>query len=256
MGALRLRARIDRGDRRSDLREQLAQGRGLHPRALGICRRPLRGRDSAREGRGGARRDPAAPARAHLRRPRRPGRSRSCVCRRAPRRAPRSTRGDRGERPLHLHLHVGHDRAAEGLHDLAPELLRDGRRRRRSAELHRSRGHDAPLPPARAQLRAPDAPLRCLRRLRDRLPAGPAPGSRRAARREADGLPERPACVREGAQRRRRQIRRRDRRETEADRLGARRRSPRQPAPPGGQAGAGLARCSSTSSPTSSSTRR
>ena len=135
--------------------------------------------DPAREGRGGARRNPAAPARAHLRRPRRPGRSRPRLCGRAPRRAPRRARGDRGERPLHLHLHLRDDRAAQGLHDLAPQLLRDGRRRRRPAELHRAGGHDAPLPPPRAQLRAPDAPLRCLRRLRDRVPPRPAAGGRR-----------------------------------------------------------------------------
>ncbi len=48
-------------------------------------------------------------------------------------------RADRGGRPLHLHLHVRDDRAAEGLHDLAPELLRDGRGRRRPAQLHRAR---------------------------------------------------------------------------------------------------------------------
>ena len=51
-------------------------------------RRALRGRDAAREGRRGARRDPTAPARPHLRRPRRPGRSRPRLCGRASRRAP------------------------------------------------------------------------------------------------------------------------------------------------------------------------
>ena len=80
--------------------------------------------------------------------------------RRAPERAARGRASDRGERPLHLHLHVRDDRAAEGLHDLAPQLLRDGRGRRRPAELHRAGRHDAPLPPARAQLRPADAPLR------------------------------------------------------------------------------------------------
>ena len=33
-------------------------------------------------------------------------------------------------RPLHVHLHVRHDRPAEGLHDPPPQLLRDGRGRR------------------------------------------------------------------------------------------------------------------------------
>ena len=181
MGALRLRARLDRRDRRGDLRQQLGQGRGLHPRPLRVGRRALRGRRAAREGRGGPRRDPAPPARPHLRRPRRSRGARTCVRGRAPERAARGRRGDRGGRPLHLHLHLRHDRPAEGLHDLAPQLLRDGRGRRRPAELHRTRGHDAPLPPTRAQLRPADAPLGRLRRLRDRLPARPAPGSRGAA---------------------------------------------------------------------------
>ena len=163
---------------------------------------------------------------------------------------------DRGGRPLHLHLHVGHDRPAQGLHDLAPQLLRDGRGRRRPAELHRARGHDAPLPPARAQLRAADAPLRRLRRLRDRVPARSAPGGRRAARGEADRLPERAPRLREGAHRRRRQVRRRDGREAEAHRLGARRRPARQRAPPRRRAGRRAGSRSSTGSPTSSSTRR
>ena len=208
------------------------EGRRLHPRALGVGRRPLRGRDAAREGRVSTRRGAAASARAHLRRPRRPRRARARPRGRAPERAARGRRADRGGRPLHLHLHLRHDRPAQGLHDLAPQLLRDGRGRRRPAELHRARGRDAPLPPARPQLRPADAPLRRLRRLRDRVPARPAPGRRSAAGGEADGLPERAARLREGAHRRRRQVRRRDGREAEADRLGARRRPARQRAPP------------------------
>ena len=44
-------------------------------------------------------------------------------------------RGAAGRRggPLHLHLHVGDDRPAEGLHDPPPQLLRDGGRRRPDA---------------------------------------------------------------------------------------------------------------------------
>ena len=99
-------------------------------------------------------------------------------------------------------------------------------------------GHDAPLPPARAQLRPADAPVRRLRRLRDRVPARPAPGRRGAAGGEADRLPERPARLREDPHRRRRQVRRRDGRQAEADRLGARRRPPRQRAASGREAGA------------------
>ena len=166
-------------------------------------------------------------------------------------------RRDRGGRPLHLHLHLRHDRAAEGLHDLAPQLLRHGRGRRRPAELHRPRGHDAPLPAARAQLRPPDAPLRRVRRLRDRVPARPAPGGRGAADREADRLPERAARLREDPHRRRRQVRRGDGREAEARRLGARRRPARQRAhaAPASRSRAGLAGAVQASR-TGSSTRR
>ena len=62
---------------------------------------------------------------------------------RAPERAPRGRGAGRGGRSLHLHLHIRHDRAAEGVHDLAPQLLRDGRSRRRPAELHRPGRRDA-----------------------------------------------------------------------------------------------------------------
>ena len=222
VGALRLRARLDWRHRRRDLREQLTEGRRLHPRALGVGRRALRGRDPAGEGRVCARRCGEVAPRAHLRRSRRPRRPWARLCGRAPERAAGGRRADRGERPLHLHLHVRDDRAAEGLHDLAPQLLRDGRGRRRPAELHGAGGHDAPLPPARAQLRPPDAPVRRLRRLRDRLPARPAPGGRCAAGGEADRLPERAARLREDPYRRRREVRRRDGRQAEAGRLGAR----------------------------------
>ena len=171
-------------------------------------------------------------------------------------RSARPAERDRGERPLHLHLHVRDDRAAQGLHDLAPQLLRDGRGRRRPAQLHRARRHDAPLPPARAQLRPADAPLRRLRRLRDRVPARPAPGRRGAAGGEADRLPERAARLREDPHRGRGEVRRRDRREAEADRLGARRRPPGQRPAPRREAGAARACWCSTGSPTGSSTRR
>ena len=127
---------------------------------------------------------------------------------RASRRPARGWRRDRGGGPLHLHLHLRHDRPAEGLHDLAPQLLRHGRGRRRPAELHRPRGHDAPLPPARAQLRAADAPLRRVRGLRDRVPARPAPGRGRPGAGEADRLPERAARLREDPHGRRGEVRR------------------------------------------------
>ena len=135
MGALRLRPRPRRRRRRGDLRQLVAAGRQLHPRALGGRRRALRGRRAAGE----SVRATGAPARAHLR-------GSPCARGGGPRlprgesrRARRSGGGDRRGGSLHVHLHVGHDRAAQGVHDPAPELLRDGRRRRRAAGLQRCR---------------------------------------------------------------------------------------------------------------------
>ena len=82
-----------------------------------------------------------------------------------PRCAGAGRRGRPARRPVHLHLHVGNDRAAEGLHDPAPQLLLDGRGRRRDPRLLRVRRRDAPVPAARAQLRAADAPERPVLRL-------------------------------------------------------------------------------------------
>ena len=64
--ALRPRARADRRRRRRDLREQLAARRRVHPRALGVRRRPLRGRRAARQGAGAPRRAAAPRARADV----------------------------------------------------------------------------------------------------------------------------------------------------------------------------------------------
>ena len=74
-------------------------------------------------------------------------------------------------RRLHLHLHVGHDRPSEGLHDPASQLLRDDGRRRRDRRLHHGRRHDAAVPAARAQLRAADAPVWAVRRVHACAPA-------------------------------------------------------------------------------------
>ena len=120
----------------------------------------------------------------------------------------------------------------------------------------RGRRLDAPLPPARAQLRPADAPLRRLRRLRDRVPARSAAGRRGPPGGEADRLPERAPRLREDAHRCRREVRRRDRREAEADPLGARRRPPGERPAPRRKARAGEACWCSTGSPTGSSTRR
>ena len=170
VGALRLRARLDRGDRRRDLREQLANDVGYileHSEAIGVLCEDEAQRAKVESVRGAAPRlehvltyadldDLAARGRAHAAE--------------HPNALPRGRGAGRGGRPLHLHLHLRHDRAAEGVHDLAPQLLRDGRRRRRPAELHRPGRRDAPLPSARPQLRPPDAPVGRVRRLRDRIP--------------------------------------------------------------------------------------
>ena len=119
-------------------------------------------------------------------------------------RARRRGRRDRRGGPVHVHLHVRHDRPAEGLHDPPPQLLRDGRDRGRPSGRGRPGRRHAPLPPARPQLRSADAPLRAVRRLHDRVPARPAgrrPGDAGGA---ADGAAERAARVREGAHRGRR----------------------------------------------------
>ena len=158
---VRLRARPDRRDRRPGLREQLAARRRLRDRPLGVGRRPGRGRRAAGEDRGGARRPAAASGTFSP--------SRTCPSsRRADASTPPRTRrrstdaeaaGRRG-RPVHLHLHLGDDRPAQGLHDPPPQLLRDGGRAWTScrAAVRRARRHAAPLPPARPQLRPPDPP--------------------------------------------------------------------------------------------------
>ena len=147
------------------------------------------------------------PARARdlVRRARRAARARPRLRRGAADGARRARRLDRRGRPLHLHLHVGNDRPAEGLHDPPPQLLRDGAEGRRDGgPPDRARRRDAPLPPARAQLRAPAAPLGGVHRLHDRVPARSAARGDRAAARAADALPERAARLREDPHGRRR----------------------------------------------------
>ena len=77
---------------------------------------------------------------------------------------PSSTRAiarRRPRRPLHVHLHLGHDGAAEGLRAHARQLPRGRRRCVESANaVQRRRGH-LPLPAARPRLRAAD-PARAL----------------------------------------------------------------------------------------------
>ena len=83
--------------------------------------------------------------------------------RRAARARPRARRG-RGRRagrrgqargPVHVHLHVGHHRAAEGLRADARQLPRGARHVRGDRRARGRRGR-LPLPPARALLRAAD----------------------------------------------------------------------------------------------------
>ena len=218
MGALRLRRRLRRGDHRRDLREQLAEGLPLHPRALRVDRRARGRRRAAREARG----RPAAPTRPDLRRPRRARRTGAGLRGRAPAGARRGGRGDPGGRRLHLHLHLGDDRAAEGVHDLAPQLLRDGGRRRRPGRLHGRGRLDAALPPAGPQLRAAHAPLGPVRRLHDRVLPRSVRGRRRAAHGQADRVPERAPGLREGPRAGAGPVRSGDGRQAAADRLGRR----------------------------------
>ena len=140
VGALRLRARLDRGDRR---RRSTRTARRRTPATSSTTR--SRSACSARTRRSARRSSRCAATRRSSRHVLTYADLDDLAARGAPYAAehPNALREagerDRGERPLHLHLHVRDDRAAEGLHDLAPQLLRDGRGRRRPAELHGAR---------------------------------------------------------------------------------------------------------------------
>ena len=180
--AVRPRALVGRRDRRADLRQQLPRRRRVHPRAFGVGRGAVRGRRPTREGQRAPRSAPEARARAHLRRPRRARGPRPGLCEPPPRRAPGGDRRGRRGRPVHADLHLRDDRAAEGLHDHAPQPVRDGARLRRPRGLHRAGRHDAAVPAARAQLRPPDVADRRLPGRHAGAPARPAPGRGRARR--------------------------------------------------------------------------
>ena len=97
-----------------------------HSEAVGVL---CEDAGAGREGRGGARVAAAAPARAHLRRPRRRSRPRARAFKAEHPSALDDAVAAIDEDDLFtLHLHVGDDRPAEGLHDPPPQLLRDGRR--------------------------------------------------------------------------------------------------------------------------------
>ena len=252
VGALRLRPRARRRRRGADLLVELGARRAVRARALAVRRRPRRGRGAAREGRGRR-----ARPRHLVRRARRSARARPCVRGRSSERARRARRLDRRGRPLHVHLHVGDDRPAEGLHDPAPQLLRDGPEGRRDgAPADHARRPHAALPPAGAQLRAAPAPVGALRRFLDRVPRRSDARRGRTAARAPHALSERAPRLREDPRRRRREVRRGGRRSPQADRLVARRRQARLDAPPGEAARAARRSPCSTASPTSSSTRR
>ena len=163
---VRLRARPDRRDRRTGVREQLGPRCRLRPRARGGGGSAGRGRRAARQDRVGARGVADDRASAHVRRPAGVGGPGSRVRGDDSGGARRGRGARRRGGALHLHLHLRYDRAAEGLHDPPPQLLRDGDRRRQDGTaVRRPGGHAAPLPAARAQLRAADPPPGDPRRL-------------------------------------------------------------------------------------------
>ena len=108
----------------------------LRPRARECRRLPRSTPSSTREGSTASSSSTSSSAR----RPRRPC-ARGSRARRAAARAQSSEapRADRRRRPLHAHLHVGNDRAAEGLHDPQPQLLRRWSRRSTTSRTSSSR---------------------------------------------------------------------------------------------------------------------
>ena len=216
MGPVRLRARPHRRCRSARLHEQLSKGHGVRHPPLRGDRRAMRGRRAARQ----ASRSRAS-ARADVRRSGRPTGPWSRPCR-ATRECGRGRYGGRPRRrPLHLHLHVRYDGTAEGLHDHAPQLLRDGGQGAADRRLHGERGHDAPVPPARAQLRPSHAPAQPARRVHARLLPRPVRHRGSAPGGTTDGVPERAARLREDPHGSHGQVRRGDGRQAQAHRLGA-----------------------------------
>ena len=88
----------------------------------------------------------------------------------------RAHRGRQARGPVHDHLHVGHDRAAEGLRAHARQLP-PGHPHVRGDRRHRGRRGRLPLPAARALLRAAD-PARCASTSARRSSTGAATRSR------------------------------------------------------------------------------
>ena len=163
-----------RRGRRADLPDQRAERVRVGRGQLGVGGDHLRGRHPAGQDRRGPREPPRpAPRRGHRaerRHRRRDLARRPARARPRPRRgrAARPPRGRHPRRHLHDHLHLGHDRAAQGLRALAPQLPPGGQHVRgvRGARGGRPR---LPLPPARARLRAADPAARDRPRRGDRL---------------------------------------------------------------------------------------
>ena len=170
VGVLRLRARPRRRGRRADLRVVVGARRAVRARPLRGCRRASSRTTEQRAKLG----DFAGHVLSFAEPPRSP-RAGTRVRGGQPGRARRTGRLDRRGRPLHVHLHVRHDRPAEGVHDPPPQLLRDGAEGRRDGRPPDRAGRPLPpLPPPRAQLRSPAAPVGRVQRLRDRVPRRPA----------------------------------------------------------------------------------
>ena len=128
---LRLRRAHRRRHCRAHLSDELAGGMRVRAGELGRGCRDRRGRGAAREDQGRSRPLPQAPARdphdghgrrGGLRRRARKARLRPHGCRLAG-----ALRVGHAGRHLHLHLHVGHDRPAEGLRHLPRQLPGDAR---------------------------------------------------------------------------------------------------------------------------------
>ncbi len=228
VGAPRLRVRQDRCGRHSGVRVQLPSRHRLSPLPLGRGRHRLRRRRAAREGRSGRGGAPGAAARPHVPRPRRARSARQGLRAGESRRARQRDRSARRGRPVHDHLHVGDDRTAQGLHAPPPQLLRDGGLRRPPPRVLPAGRPDAPLSPARPQLRAADAAPRREGRLHDRVPRRPATRRRGAARGAPDAAPLGSARVREDLRDRPVPSLSGDGREETARRVGARGRPARR----------------------------
>ena len=136
----------------------------------------VRGRRAGREDRRGPRR-PAAAARRRRHRSTRRRRRHALALGRPARARPRARRGRAGRarrrrpprRPVHVHLHVGHDRPAEGLRPLPRQLPRVLDMVASELGIARGERRRLPVPPARPRRRAADPAAGGRPRLDDRL---------------------------------------------------------------------------------------